>query len=92
MWIETCNLDIQDSMCGFRVYPLAATLALLPRVRGRRMDPKTTHAVLNSCTQGMLWAPGHRSGGTGASGVASASRRNIGQLMLAIGHQLLRYG
>ena len=38
VWIETCSLDIQDSMCGFRVYPLAATLALLPRVRGRRMD------------------------------------------------------
>ena len=38
VWIETCSLDIQDSMCGFRVYPLAAILAILPTVRGRRMD------------------------------------------------------
>jgi glycosyltransferase involved in cell wall biosynthesis len=27
VWIETLSLEIRDSMCGFRVYPLAATLA-----------------------------------------------------------------
>lgn len=39
VWINTLSLDIQDSMCGFRVYPLAATVALLDQVQlGRRMD------------------------------------------------------
>jgi glycosyltransferase involved in cell wall biosynthesis len=39
VWINTLSLDIRDSMCGFRVYPLATLLPLLARVRiGRRMD------------------------------------------------------
>jgi glycosyltransferase involved in cell wall biosynthesis len=39
VWIETLSLDIADSMCGFRVYPLAAVEALLARHSvGRRMD------------------------------------------------------
>ena len=39
VWINTLSLDIADSMCGFRVYPLAATLALLDRESvGTRMD------------------------------------------------------
>ncbi|HSD16564.1 MAG TPA: glycosyltransferase family 2 protein [Thermomonas sp.] len=39
VWINTLSLDIADSMCGFRVYPLAPTLALLDREHvGRRMD------------------------------------------------------
>lgn len=39
VWINTLSFEIIDSMCGFRVYPLAPTLALLGRVRiGRRMD------------------------------------------------------
>jgi len=39
VWINTLSLDIADSMCGFRVYPLAATLGLLDREHvGRRMD------------------------------------------------------
>lgn len=39
VWINTLSLDIRDSMCGFRVYPLAVLLPLLERVRvGRRMD------------------------------------------------------
>ncbi|MDR6965344.1 glycosyltransferase family 2 protein [Shewanella putrefaciens] len=29
VWVETLSFDIQDSMCGFRVYPLAATERLL---------------------------------------------------------------
>jgi len=29
VWIETLSFDIRDSMCGFRLYPLAATCALL---------------------------------------------------------------
>jgi glycosyltransferase involved in cell wall biosynthesis len=39
VWINTLSFDIRDSMCGFRVYPLASLLPLLDRVRiGRRMD------------------------------------------------------
>lgn len=39
VWINTLSFDIRDSMCGYRIYPLAPTLALLERVRiGRRMD------------------------------------------------------
>lgn len=29
MWINTLSLDIKDSMCGFRVYPLEATMKIL---------------------------------------------------------------
>ena len=39
VWIETLSMRIADSMCGFRVYPLAATLRILDHVKvGRRMD------------------------------------------------------
>ncbi|HDZ8833971.1 TPA: glycosyltransferase family 2 protein [Aeromonas dhakensis] len=39
VWIETLSFAIKDSMCGFRVYPLASTCSLLERVAlGRRMD------------------------------------------------------
>ncbi|MFM5378083.1 glycosyltransferase family 2 protein [Aeromonas dhakensis] len=39
VWIETLSFAIKDSMCGFRVYPLASTCALLEWVAlGRRMD------------------------------------------------------
>jgi predicted LPLAT superfamily acyltransferase len=37
--IETLSLRMPDTMCGFRVYPLAPTVAMLDSVRlGRRMD------------------------------------------------------
>lgn len=29
VWIHTLSLDIKDSMCGFRVYPLASTLPII---------------------------------------------------------------
>lgn len=39
VWIHTLSFQIADSMCGFRVYPLAPTLALIDAVAiGRRMD------------------------------------------------------
>ncbi|GLS83169.1 glycosyltransferase family 2 protein [Paraferrimonas haliotis] len=39
VWIETLSLQIRDSMCGFRIYPLAATYELISTVKlGRRMD------------------------------------------------------
>ncbi|WP_343722963.1 glycosyltransferase family 2 protein [Herbaspirillum seropedicae] len=39
VWINTLSLEIVDSMCGFRLYPLAPTLQLIDRTTiGRRMD------------------------------------------------------
>lgn len=39
VWINTLSLEIRDSMCGFRVYPLAPVVALIEQVHiGRRMD------------------------------------------------------
>jgi glycosyltransferase involved in cell wall biosynthesis len=39
IWINTLSFEIRDSMCGYRVYPLAPTLALIDSVRiGERMD------------------------------------------------------
>jgi len=31
VWIETLSFKIKDSMCGFRLYPLASTISLLKR-------------------------------------------------------------
>jgi len=39
VWINTLSFDIKDSMCGFRVYPLEPTVALIDATAiGRRMD------------------------------------------------------
>jgi glycosyltransferase involved in cell wall biosynthesis len=39
VWINTLSLEIADSMCGFRVYPLLPTLRLIDSAHiGRRMD------------------------------------------------------
>ncbi|MBI2769158.1 MAG: glycosyltransferase family 2 protein [Burkholderiales bacterium] len=39
VWINTLSLDVRDSMCGFRVYPLAQTVALIDsHAIARRMD------------------------------------------------------
>ena len=39
VWLNTLSFDIRDSMCGFRGYPLAATIAMLDAERpGARMD------------------------------------------------------
>jgi glycosyltransferase involved in cell wall biosynthesis len=39
VWINTLSFAIRDSMCGFRVYPLAAVADLMDRTAlGRRMD------------------------------------------------------
>lgn len=46
VWINTVSFAIRDSMCGLRVYPLAAVQALLEREAvGRRMDFDTEIAV-----------------------------------------------
>lgn len=39
VWINTLSFAIRDSMCGFRIYPLAPVLALMAQEPiGRRMD------------------------------------------------------
>ena len=39
VWIETLSFTIQDSMCGFRLYPLDIACALIDKVKlGTRMD------------------------------------------------------
>ncbi|MBS0395478.1 MAG: glycosyltransferase family 2 protein [Proteobacteria bacterium] len=39
VWLNTLSLEVRDSMCGFRIYPLEATLAMLDEEHpGARMD------------------------------------------------------
>lgn len=39
VWVHTLSFSIQDSMCGFRAYPLAETVALLKKqATGNRME------------------------------------------------------
>jgi glycosyltransferase involved in cell wall biosynthesis len=59
VWINTLSLSIRDSMCGFRVYPLPATLALIDTVTlGKRMDFDTEILVrLAWRNQPMQWLP-----------------------------------
>lgn len=39
VWLNTLSLDIRDSMCGFRIYPVATLVSLLDQERpGERMD------------------------------------------------------
>ncbi len=39
IWVNTLSLSIRDSMCGFRVYPLAPVMALIDaETIGKRMD------------------------------------------------------
>ncbi|QKE64710.1 glycosyltransferase family 2 protein [Aquipseudomonas campi] len=59
VWINSLSLAIRDSMCGFRVYPLPATLALIDSVNiGKRMDFDTEILVrLAWRNQPMRWLP-----------------------------------
>ena len=53
VWINTLSFEIKDSMCGFRVYPLDATLALTQRTRlGERMD-FDTEVLVRLCWDGV---------------------------------------
>ncbi len=39
VWINTLSLEIKDSMCGFRVYPLTPVMELISSIKiGRHMD------------------------------------------------------
>lgn len=59
VWINSLSLQIPDSMCGFRVYPLPATLALIDNVHlGKRMDFDPEILVrLAWRNQPMRWLP-----------------------------------
>lgn len=59
VWINSLSLAIRDSMCGFRVYPLPATLALIDSCQlGKRMDFDTEILVrLAWRNQPMRWLP-----------------------------------
>lgn len=46
VWVETASFDIADSMCGYRLYPLAPVAAIIARdAIGQRMDFDTEMAV-----------------------------------------------
>jgi glycosyltransferase involved in cell wall biosynthesis len=46
VWINTLSLSIKDSMCGYRLYPLEPTLAVMQRFNiGKRMDFDTDMIV-----------------------------------------------
>ncbi|WP_437881877.1 glycosyltransferase family 2 protein [Pseudomonas sp. LRF_L74] len=59
VWINSLSLHIRDAMCGFRVYPLPATVALIDTTRlGRRMDFDPEILVrLAWRNQPMQWLP-----------------------------------
>ncbi|TQV87860.1 glycosyltransferase family 2 protein [Aliikangiella coralliicola] len=39
VWVETLSFEIKDSMCGFRVYPLASCIEIIENNKlGKRMD------------------------------------------------------
>lgn len=59
VWLNTLSLDIPDSMCGFRVYPLPVVLRLVADERpGRRMDFDIELLVrLNWSRVPMRWLP-----------------------------------
>lgn len=53
VWINTLSLAIRDSMCGFRVYPLAPLLAVADEERmGLRME-FDTEAAVRLCWRGV---------------------------------------
>lgn len=57
VWINTLSRDIPDAMCGFRVYPLAATLPALDGT-GDRMDFDIAVLVrLHWAGMPMRWLP-----------------------------------
>lgn len=70
VWIETLSLRIRDSMCGFRVYPMAAVQTVLARDRiGQRMEFDTEIMVrmfwrgtpVHMCPVKVIYPPGNTS-------------------------------
>jgi glycosyltransferase involved in cell wall biosynthesis len=59
VWINTLSLDVPDAMCGFRLYPLPPTLAVVEHAYvGRRMDYDIGIIVrLHWRGTPMIWVP-----------------------------------
>ncbi|MBC3957256.1 MULTISPECIES: glycosyltransferase family 2 protein [Pseudomonas] len=59
VWINTLSLQIRDSMCGFRLYPLTPVLKLIDSAHiGKRMDFDSEILVrLSWRRQTMRWLP-----------------------------------
>ena len=55
VWINTLSLDIRDSMCGFRVYPLAPLLALSTNTGSDRdgFDSRVVHMTAWRCDRNL---------------------------------------
>jgi glycosyltransferase involved in cell wall biosynthesis len=59
VWVNTLSLQIKDSMCGFRMYPLAPVMHLIEHVQiGKRMD-FDSEILVRLCwrNQTMQWLP-----------------------------------
>jgi glycosyltransferase involved in cell wall biosynthesis len=53
VWINTLSFQIKDSMCGFRIYPLPPTIALIENSSlGKRMD-FDTEILVKLCWKGL---------------------------------------
>lgn len=53
VWINTLSLQLRDTMCGFRVYPLASALVVLEQEKlGSRMD-FDTEILVRLCWRGV---------------------------------------
>jgi glycosyltransferase involved in cell wall biosynthesis len=59
VWVNSLSLQIRDSMCGFRLYPLTPTIKLIDSVQvGKRMDFDSDILVrLSWRNQPMRWLP-----------------------------------
>ena len=53
VWLGTLSGDIQDSLCGFRLYPLAATVRLLDRVSIRPRMAFDTELIMRLHQEGV---------------------------------------
>ena len=53
VWAGTLSTDIQDSLCGFRLYPLAATLRLMDRVAIRHRMAFDTDIIMRLHQEGV---------------------------------------
>jgi len=53
VWLGTLSTDIQDSLCGFRLYPLAATVGLMDRVSIRERMAFDTDIIMRLHREGV---------------------------------------
>lgn len=102
VWVETLSLAIEDPLCGFRVFPLAPTVALLERdPLGDRMDFDPEIAVrlyweglpIRNVRTAVRYHEGglsHFAVGYDSWLIAKAHVRLIGGMLLRIRHLLAR--